>query len=135
MIYLLDTNVCVSYLRGTDRERLEARLNAANFGDIALCSVVKAELLYGAARSQQPEKNHAQLQRFFSSFPSLAFEDEAAAAYGTLRAALEASGTPIGPNDLMIAAIALASGLVLVTHNATEFNRVPGLHVEDWHLL
>ena len=135
MIYLLDTNVCVSYLRGTDRERLEARLNATNFGDIALCSVVKAELLYGAARSQHPEKNHAQLQRFFSGFPSLAFEDEAAAAYGTLRAALEASGTPIGPNDLMIAAIALASGLVLVTHNTAEFSRVPGLHVEDWHLL
>ena len=132
MIYLLDTNVCVSYLRGTDRERLETRLSAINFGDIALCSVVKAELLYGAARSQQPEQNHAQLQRFFSGFPSLSFDDDAAAAYGTLRAALETSGTPIGPNDLMIAAIALASGLVLVTHNSAEFSRVPGLQVEDW---
>lgn len=135
MIYLLDTNVCVSYLRGTDRERLEARLNATQFGDIALCSVVKAELLYGAARSQQPVRNHAQLQRFFSGFPSLSFDDEAAAAYGTIRTALEASGTPIGPNDLMIAAIALASGLVLVTHNLSEFNRVPGLRVEDWQIL
>jgi tRNA(fMet)-specific endonuclease VapC len=110
MIYLLDTNICVRYLRGTDRQQLEARLNATSFGDVALCSVDKAELLYGAARSQQPERNQAQLQRFFAGFPSLSFDDQAAAAYGTLRAALEASGTPIGPNDLMIAAIALASG-------------------------
>ena len=132
MIYLLDTNVCVSYLRGRNGDQLEARLNAANPGDVALCSVVKAELLYGAARSQQPDKNRAQLQRFFSGFPSVSFEDQAAAAYGTLRAGLETSGTPIGPNDLMIAAIALASGLILVTHNTDEFSRVPGLQVEDW---
>ncbi len=56
MIYLLDTNVCVRYLRGRNGEQIEARLNAANPGDVALCSVVKAELLYGAARSQQPDK-------------------------------------------------------------------------------
>lgn len=134
MIYLLDTNICVRYLRGTDRQQLEARLNATSFGDVALCSVVKAELLYGAARSQQPERNQAQLQRFFAGFPSLSFDDQAAAAYGTLRAALEASGTPIGPNDLMIAATALASGLVLVTHNTAEFSRVPGLQIEDWQV-
>ena len=94
--------------------------------------MVKAELLYGAARSQQPERNHAQLQGFFSGFPSLSFDDRAAATYGTLRATLETSGTPIGPNDLMIAAIALASGLILVTHNAAEFSRVPGLQIADW---
>ncbi|TVS21033.1 MAG: type II toxin-antitoxin system VapC family toxin [Planctomycetaceae bacterium] len=134
MIYLLDTNICVRYLRGTDGQQLEGRLNATSFGDVALCSVVKAELLYGAVRSQQPERNQAQLQLFFSGFPSLSFDDEAATAYGTLRAALEASGTPIGPNDLMIAAIALASELVLVTHNTAEFSRVPGLQIEDWRI-
>jgi tRNA(fMet)-specific endonuclease VapC len=84
MIYLLDTNVCVSYLRERNRDQITARLDATNAGDVTLCSVVKAELLYGAARSQQPEKNHAQLQRFFSGFPSLSFDDQAAAAYGTL---------------------------------------------------
>ncbi len=109
-------------------------MNATSFGDVALCSVVKAELLYGAARSQQPERNQAQLQRFFAGFPSLSFDDQAAAAYGTLRAALEASGTLIGPNDLMIAAIALASGLVLVTHTTAEFSRVPALKIEDWQV-
>ncbi len=60
MIYLVDTNVCVSYLRGKNSVNIEARLDAANPGDVALCSVVKAELLYGAERSQQPQKNHAQ---------------------------------------------------------------------------
>lgn len=132
MIYLLDTNVCVSYLRGKNRDRIEPRLSAVTPGGVALCSVVKAELLYGAARSQQPEQNRTHLQRFFSGFPSLSFDDQAAAAYGTLRAALETLGTPIGPNDLMIAAIALVSGLTLVTHNVAEFSRVPGLPIEDW---
>ena len=132
MMYLLDTNVCVSYLRGRNSDKTRGPSDATNPGDVALCSVVKAELLYGAARSRQPEQNRAQLRRFFSGFPSLSFDDQAAAAYGTLRAALETSGTPIGPNDLMIAAIALVSGLTLVTHNTAEFSRVPGLQVEDW---
>jgi len=132
MIYLFDTNVCISYLRGKNSVNIEARLNAANPGDVALCSVVKAELLYGAERSQQPQKNHAQLQRFFGGFPSLPFDDQIATTYGTLRASLESSGTPIGPNDLMIAAIALSSGLILVTHNMAEFSRVLGLQIEDW---
>jgi tRNA(fMet)-specific endonuclease VapC len=134
MIYRLDTNVCVNYLRGRHRDQLEARLNAAHPGDVALCSVVKAELLYGAARSQQPDKNRSQLQRFFAGFPSLSFDDQGAAAYGFPRASLQTSGTPIGPNDPMIAAIALTSELILVTHNTGEFRRVPGLPVEDWLL-
>jgi tRNA(fMet)-specific endonuclease VapC len=132
MNYLLDTNVCVSYLRGKNSHHIEARLAATSFGDVALCSVVKAELSYGAQRSQQPERNQAQLQQFFAAFPSFPFDDRAAAVYGTIRTDLETAGTPIGPNDLMIAATALASGLILVTHNTGEFNRVPGLRIEDW---
>jgi tRNA(fMet)-specific endonuclease VapC len=69
VIYLLDTNVCVSYLRGKNSAQIEARLDAATPGDVALCSVVKAELLYGAERSQQPQQSHTQLQRLFTSFP------------------------------------------------------------------
>ena len=135
MNYLLDTNVCVGYLRGKNSDNIAARLTAASPGDVALCSVVKAELLYGAERSQQPQRNHAQLQRFFAAFPSLPFDDRAAAVYGTIRVNLEKTGTPIGPNDLMIAAIAVASGLTLVTHNTAEFGRVPGLQTEDWQTL
>lgn len=132
MMYLLDTNVCISYLRGKNSANIEARLNAANAGDVAICSVVRAELQYGAERSQQSQRNLAQLQRFYSGFPSLPFDDQAATAYGTLRAGLESVGASIGPNDLMIAAIAISNGLVLVTHNMAEFGRVPGLQAEDW---
>ncbi len=134
MIYLLDTNVCISYLRGKNSVNIEAKLNAANSGDVALCSVVKAELQYGAERSQQSQRNLAQLQRFYFGFASLPFDDQAAKTYGTLRASLESAGASIGPNDLMISAIAVANGLVLVTHNMAEFGRVPGLRAEDWQI-
>ncbi|MBC8873351.1 MAG: type II toxin-antitoxin system VapC family toxin [Planctomycetes bacterium] len=132
MNYLLDTNVCVSYLRGKDSTKIEARLAAALPGEVALCSVVKAELLFGAERSQQPQKNRLQLEQFFAAFPSFPFDDPAAAIYGAIRTNLETQGTPIGPNDLMIASIALVRSLTLVTHNVSEFSRVPGLQIEDW---
>lgn len=73
-------------------------------------------------------------QEFFSELVSLRFDGNAAAVYGRIRARLEASGTPIGPNDLQIAAIALANDLILVTHNTREFSRVEGLRLEDWEL-
>jgi tRNA(fMet)-specific endonuclease VapC len=132
MIYLLDTNVCVRLLRGVQRAALTARMTAAGPGNIAICSVVKAELLYGAEKSAQRQRNLAELQRLFTTLPSLPFDDAAAAHYGSTRAVLETAGTPIGPNDLMIACIALAQRLILVTHNVAEFSRVPGLRVEDW---
>ena len=134
MKYLLDTNACVVHLRGKD-ECLTSRLLAASPGEVAICSVVKAELRYGAERSANPFKNHAHLQRFFVSLPSLPFDDSAADVYGRIRAQLETLGTPIGPNDLMIAATALSGGLILVTHNTSEFCRVPGLLFEDWQTI
>ena len=97
-----------------------------------LCSVVKAELLYGASKSQVGEATRLKLELFFSGFRSAPFDDLAAAAYGGIRAELERRGTPIGPNDLMIAAIALASRATLVTHNLREFQRIAGLTLVDW---
>ena len=73
-----------------------------------------------------------QVQAFCRPFQSLAFDDRAAAEYGKIRADLASQGTPIGPNDLMIASIALSNGLTLVTHNTNEFSRVLGLKLEDW---
>jgi tRNA(fMet)-specific endonuclease VapC len=132
MKFLLDTNACIVHLRGKNAGNVTTHLAASSPGVVALCSVVKAELLYGAERSANPANNHAQLQHFFASFPSLPFDDSAANAYGRLRAHLEAQGTPIGPNDLMIASTALSRRLILVTHNTAEFSRVPGLQIEDW---
>src|SRR5437588_12787805 len=99
--------------------------------DICLCSVVKAELLFGAAKSNVGERTLTRLKRFFGLFTSLPFDDRAASAYGNVRAELERRRTPIGPNDLRIASIALANGAILVTHNSREFGRVAGLELED----
>jgi len=132
MTFLLDTNICVAYLRGKRCDSIEASLRSIKPGDVALCSVVKAELLYGAARSQQPQKNYAQIDRFFRGFPSFSFDDQAASAYGKIRVNLEASGKSIGPNDLMIAAIAVSREMVLVTRSTDEFSRVSDLKIENW---
>lgn len=133
MIYLLDTNVCVRYLNGRS-VAIRERLRATNAADIAVCSVVKAELFYGANRSNNPQRTLANQQQFLNLFGSLPFDDEAAMVYGRIRAYLADRGTPIGGNDLQIAAIALVHDLILVTHNTEEFSRVPGLRWEDWEI-
>lgn len=131
MKYLLDTNVCARYLNGKS-PAIRERIRATNRDDIAVCSVVKAELFYGAMRSNNPQKTLANQQQFLNLFVSLPFDDNAALVYGGIRAQLTALGTPIGPNDFQIAAIALANNLILVTHNVREFSRVNGLQIEDW---
>jgi tRNA(fMet)-specific endonuclease VapC len=96
--------------------------------------VVKAELFYGALKSNNPHRNLEKQRQFVDRFASLPFDDEAAEAYSQIRARLEELGTPIGPNDLMIAAIAVTNNAVLVTHNTREFGRVEGLQYEDWEI-
>jgi tRNA(fMet)-specific endonuclease VapC len=108
------------------------RINARQPAELRLCSVVKAELYYGAYHSPHPAANLALLATFFPPFLSLPFDDSAADFYGQARAHLAALGQMIGPNDLMIAAIALAHGAAVVSHHVVEFTRVPGLVVEDW---
>ncbi|MEG4345698.1 type II toxin-antitoxin system VapC family toxin [Microcoleus sp. A003_D6] len=133
MIYLLDTNTCIGYLNGRSVGVLR-RLQALFSQDVAVCSVVKAELFYGSMRSNNPARSLAQQQDFLNRFISLPFDDQSAVIYGQIRAQLAASGTPIGPNDLLIASIALANNLILVTHNTREFSRVEGLRLEDWEI-
>ncbi len=132
MTHLLDANSCIDHLRNGPASKVTAKLSAAPPGSIAVCSVVVAELIYGAYRSAQPARNLHEVSTFCGQFPSLPFDDQAAAEYGRIRAHLAALGTSIGPNDLLIAAIATAHGLILVTHNTREFGRVPGLQIEDW---
>ncbi len=130
-MYLLDSNVCIRILNGSSQPLTEG-LRRHDPSEIRLCSVVKAELLYGARHSQRVAKNLRLLARFFDTIISVPFDDQAAERYGLVRAELAAVGKPIGPNDLMIAAIALARDLTLVTHNVKEFSRVAGLRFEDW---
>ncbi len=101
-------------------------------GEVGVSSVTAAELRYGAEKSARPEQNLEALSRFLLPLEVLAFGPEAAAPYGRVRAALERAGTPIGPLDTLIAAHALSLDVTLVTNNAREFSRVPGLEIEDW---
>ena len=134
MKYLLDTNTCVQFLRHGAASPVAARLASVSPGDAVLCSVVVGELLFGALRSRDVARNLAQVRTFVSGLRSLAFDDRAAEEYAVVRADLAAKGTQIGPNDLLIAAIALANGLTLVTHNTAEFSRVVGLTLDDWQV-
>lgn len=99
---------------------------------IAVCSVVKAELSYGAMRSNNTQKNLKIQKTFLQQFVSLPFDDRCAEIYGNIRADLVKNGTPIGSNDIQIASITLANNLMLVTHNVREFSRIAGLQIEDW---
>ena len=130
--HLLDTNVCVSYLRSKGTSRAAQRIQATTPGDIVVCAPVREELIFGALRSQRPAHHRTEVINFLSAFPSLPFNDRAAELCAELRAALETAGVRIDFNDCLIASIALANRLALVTHNVSHFTRVPGLVVEDW---
>ncbi len=136
MNWLLDTNSWVDHLRRGPTSKVTAKLVAATPGSVRLCSLVVGELIYGAFHSGASHRasNLALVASFWRQFASLPFDDRAAEEYGKTRAHLASVGTPIGPNDLLIAATALAHGCTLVTHNTEEFSRVSGLLVEDWLL-
>lgn len=133
MKYLLDTNVGITYMRGKNALLLR-RFGAHQPADIALCSVVVAELRYGAESSADPPKEHAKIDVFAAPYFSLPFDDVAARLFGEIRHALASAGKQIGPLDTMIAAIALANDLTLVTHNTADFSRISGLKLEDWEI-
>ena len=133
MIYLPDTNACISMLRRRNAD-LIARWQAAKPSDVMLCSVVAYELRYGAERSGNPVGEHAKLDVFLAPCASLPFDDSCARKCAEIRYYLEAKGTMIGPHDLQIAAVAFHHGLTLVTHNTGEFSRIPNLKLEDWEI-
>ena len=130
MTHLLDTNACVRYLNGRS-VNVRNKLATMPPGAVGVCSVVKAEMYAGAMKSVNPVRTRSEQEAFLLQFVSLPFDDAAASAYAVIRTHLANAGTPIGPYDLQIAAIALANNLILVTHNMREFSRVPGLLLED----
>jgi len=132
-VFLLDSNVCIRLLNQKD-QCVEKYFRQCNPLEISLCSVVKAELLYGARHSQYVEDNLQRLALFFSPLGSLPFDDHAAEIYARIRQDLSMRGCLIGPNDLLIAAIALSKDAILVSHNTKEFSRVSGLRLVDWEV-
>ena len=133
-MFVLDTSVIIQFLRG----RLPGFLKSLEAGDprmFAVPAVVLGELLVGAEKSRNSQAERRKVERFVASFKVLPFDEDAARIYGSVRAELEKKGTPIGSNDMLIAAIALAHGATLVTLNDSEFKRVPGLRIECWEEL
>ncbi|MCF8056117.1 MAG: type II toxin-antitoxin system VapC family toxin [Desulfocapsa sp.] len=130
-MYLLDSNICIYLLNERDSV-LERHFRSHSPAEIYLCSIVKAELLFGARHSTQVEANLQRLKRFFQPFASLPFDDRCAEEYGQIRSNLTTQGKIIGPNDLLIAATARAHDAVLVTNNIKEFNRITALRIENW---
>lgn len=131
MTYCLDTNTCIYYLTGRD-PAVKERLLAHSPREILIPSIVEAELLYGAQRSLRRDHTTSAVREFLLPFSIAAFGSAAAQVYARIRTDLERIGQPIGPNDLIIAAIAIATETTLVTHNMAEFSRVAGLSLEDW---
>ena len=128
--YLLDTNIISDLIRNPQGK---AAKRIAKVGESSICTsiIVAAELRYGCAKSSSTRLRKA-VEDLLGEIAVLPFEAPADAEYGALRAALETAGTPIGSNDLLIAAHARAAGAIIVTANANEFRRVPGLTVENW---
>jgi tRNA(fMet)-specific endonuclease VapC len=130
-MWLLDTNICI-YLIKRKPERVLQRLRTLDISTVGVSSITVAELQYGVAKSTRPEQNALALAALLAPLDVLAFDDDAAAAYGAVRAELERAGTPIGGMDLLIAAHALALRRTVVTNNTREFGRVSGLRLENW---
>jgi tRNA(fMet)-specific endonuclease VapC len=134
MTHLLDTNACIVHIRSPQSGPVHQHLSLLKRTEVVLCSVVVAELLYGALHSGNPARNLSKIQAFLQLFKSLPFDDAAAQYHAEVRQHLAKQGIPIGPHDLQIAAIALQNNLTVVTNNTSEFSRVPGLKCEDWQI-
>lgn len=127
--YMLDTNMCIYTIKRRPLEVLTTFNQHA--GQMCVSAITLAELYHGAERSQHVERNLKVVEDFVSRLDVLDYSQQAAAHYGEIYATLQGQGTAIGANDLHIAAHARSLGLILVT-NDVDFDRVPGLRVENW---
>ena len=131
MTYMLDTNI-IAYAKNNRPESVLQRFMEHRPEDMCISAITMAELEYGICKSSKPAQNRLALMMFLSEIQVVPFDGDAAQEYGSIRAELTAKGTPIGANDLLIAAHARSLGLTLVTNNGREFERVSGLVVENW---
>lgn len=131
MTYMLDTNICIYVMKNRPEKVLERFKKELNNG-ICVSSITLAELEYGMKNSTNPAKNEQSLLKFLLPLSILPFGSAAASEYGEIRTYLQRQGIPIGPLDMLIAGHARAEGLILVTNNVREFERVPGLELENW---
>jgi len=128
---LLDTDICI-YAINRKRPEVLARVRDYRIGEVGISAITYAELRFGVENSARVEENIERLERFLLPLEIVPFDAEAGRHYGRLRRALNRAGCPIGSNDLLIGAHALALAATLVTNNAREFSRIDGLLVEQW---
>lgn len=131
MKYLLDTNICIALIRQKPTVLIQ-RLTSLQPGDVGISSITLAELFHGVEKSARPEQNMSALEQFLLPLDLADFGQEAALAYGKIRAELERNGQLIGSMDMLIAAHAVSLDAIMVTNNVQEFQRIKGLTVEDW---
>ncbi|EIC21090.1 type II toxin-antitoxin system tRNA(fMet)-specific endonuclease VapC [Thiorhodovibrio frisius] len=129
--YMLDTNIVIYTMKNRPASVREAFKKQD--GRMCISSITYMELVFGAERSSNPERNMRSLDGLVARMEVLPLDDSAAAHAGQIRAELAKQGTPIGPYDQLIAGHARSLGLVLVTNNESEFSRVTGLRLENWN--
>ncbi|MBV8494631.1 MAG: type II toxin-antitoxin system VapC family toxin [Alphaproteobacteria bacterium] len=128
--YMLDTNICIYVIRNRPAE-LRHRFDEA-LAELCISVITLAELCFGAEKSARPPQNRNAVEAFVARLDVLPFSAQAAAHYGQIRAALERAGRPAGVHDMLIGAHARSESMTLVTNNRREFDRMPGLAVENW---
>ena len=131
MKYMLDTNICIGLIRQKPQNLIQ-RLMLCQPGEVGVSSITIAELAHGANKSNQIEQNLSALEQFLLPLEVADFDQQASAAYGVVRAYLEREGKIIGSMDLLIGSHALSLGIILITNNMNEFQRIPKLKIEDW---
>ena len=131
MKYMLDTNIVIYVIKHKPESVLQ-KFQSLEPSDFCISSITLAEIEYGISKSSRPDRNRFAFDMFISGIDILSFDDAAASEYGPIRAGLERKGTPIGTNDMLIAAHAKSLGFTIVTNNVREFERVEGLKVENW---
>jgi tRNA(fMet)-specific endonuclease VapC len=130
LAYMLDTNICIYVMKSYPpdlREKFDALAE-----QLSISSITLGELHYGAEKSARRVENLTAIEHFAARLEVLPFGEKAAAHYGQLRAELERTGTPCGPHDMQIGGHARSEGLILVTNTMREFQRMPGVRVENW---
>ncbi len=130
MKYLLDTDICIYWLKG--RNEVREKINQLDRSEIAICSITVSELYFGAYNSSKIDKNLITAETFIQSLPVISLSNETLKKFGQLKAKLRQAGTPVADFDLLIASVAITEDLILVTNNIRHYQRIVGLKLENW---
>lgn len=130
-MYFLDTNICIYFLKGMFPNLLKTLLST-HPSKIKIPAIVKAELLYGAYKSNKKIETIQKIEEFLQPFKIIEFDDNSTYFYSEIRTKLEKKGNIIGPNDILIASIVLANNGILITNNTKEFKRIENLRLSNW---